>query len=227
MGQGRHRPRRRRPRRGALTLSMWERWRRRPTDRPSHELANLLSSAAWSPRRRSSGRRAAAPTTAPTSPTPSTPGAATSSSATMPEMDRRQLMTCIDAPGAPSTALSTACRTKRLGVRRRWSRCRTSRSGKTRHSRRCPAHRGQAAVTTASTASTTADHARKTSLPKHDALRYASALVSYIGTSQSLYETETRFRHRLRLDTYGHYPEHTEAVSPGARRRAFDGRNDD
>ncbi len=26
------------------------------------------------------------------------------------------------------------------------------------------------------------------------------------------YATETRFRHRLRLDTWGHYPEHTEAI---------------
>jgi len=25
-------------------------------------------------------------------------------------------------------------------------------------------------------------------------------------------ETETRFRHRLRLDTYGHYPRHAEAI---------------
>jgi hypothetical protein len=26
------------------------------------------------------------------------------------------------------------------------------------------------------------------------------------------YATETRFRHRLRLDTWGHYPEHTAAI---------------
>jgi hypothetical protein len=32
------------------------------------------------------------------------------------------------------------------------------------------------------------------------------------GIPQSWYETETRFRHRLRLDTWGHYPEHTQAI---------------
>jgi DinB superfamily len=29
---------------------------------------------------------------------------------------------------------------------------------------------------------------------------------------EAWFETETRFRHRLRLDTWGHYPEHTEAI---------------
>jgi uncharacterized protein (TIGR03083 family) len=38
-------------------------------------------------------------------------------------------------------------------------------------------------------------------------------LLAYLhDVPQSHYETETRFRHRLRLDTYGHYPEHTEAI---------------
>ena len=29
---------------------------------------------------------------------------------------------------------------------------------------------------------------------------------------ESWFESETRFRHRLRLDTWAHYPEHTQAV---------------
>jgi hypothetical protein len=29
---------------------------------------------------------------------------------------------------------------------------------------------------------------------------------------ESWFETETRFRHRLRLDTWSHYPEHTQAI---------------
>jgi hypothetical protein len=29
---------------------------------------------------------------------------------------------------------------------------------------------------------------------------------------ESWFATETRFRHRLRLDTWSHYPEHTEAI---------------
>ena len=29
---------------------------------------------------------------------------------------------------------------------------------------------------------------------------------------ETYFATETRFRHRLRLDTYGHYPEHTAAI---------------
>ena len=29
---------------------------------------------------------------------------------------------------------------------------------------------------------------------------------------ESQFATETRFRHRLRLDTYGHYPDHTASI---------------
>lgn len=32
--------------------------------------------------------------------------------------------------------------------------------------------------------------------------------------------TETRFRRRLRLDTYGHYPQHAEAIRQWRRRRS-------
>jgi hypothetical protein len=31
---------------------------------------------------------------------------------------------------------------------------------------------------------------------------------------------ETRFRHRLRLDTYGHYPKHAEAIRKWRERRS-------
>lgn len=38
-------------------------------------------------------------------------------------------------------------------------------------------------------------------------------LMAYLETvPESSFTQETRFRHRLRLDTYGHYPEHTEAI---------------
>jgi hypothetical protein len=38
-------------------------------------------------------------------------------------------------------------------------------------------------------------------------------LLDFIATvPESWFESETRFRHRLRLDTWGHYPEHTEAI---------------
>jgi hypothetical protein len=32
-------------------------------------------------------------------------------------------------------------------------------------------------------------------------------------------ESETRFRHRLRLDTYGHYPKHTEMIQEWRKQR--------
>jgi len=38
-------------------------------------------------------------------------------------------------------------------------------------------------------------------------------LVAYIKSSpQEMFTTETRFRRRIRLDTYGHYPEHSRAI---------------
>lgn len=38
-------------------------------------------------------------------------------------------------------------------------------------------------------------------------------LVDYLqGVADEQYMTETRFRRRLRLDTYSHYPEHTRAI---------------
>jgi hypothetical protein len=38
-------------------------------------------------------------------------------------------------------------------------------------------------------------------------------LISYLeGVPENLFATETRFRRRLRLGTYGHYPEHTRSI---------------
>jgi hypothetical protein len=38
-------------------------------------------------------------------------------------------------------------------------------------------------------------------------------LVDFIqGVSEDQFARETRFRHRLRLDTYSHYPQHAEAI---------------
>jgi hypothetical protein len=38
-------------------------------------------------------------------------------------------------------------------------------------------------------------------------------LLDFIASvDDSWFETETRFRHRLRLDTWGHYREHTQAI---------------
>jgi hypothetical protein len=59
--------------------------------------------------------------------------------------------------------------------------------------------------------------ARKRSL-SHDQVSRESAethqrLISYLEeVPESLFATETRFRRRLRLDTYGHYPEHTRSI---------------
>ena len=59
--------------------------------------------------------------------------------------------------------------------------------------------------------------ARKRSL-SHDRVSREStethqSLISYLeGVPESLFATDTRFRRRLRLDTYGHYPEHTRSI---------------
>ncbi len=38
-------------------------------------------------------------------------------------------------------------------------------------------------------------------------------LVAYVGSApDEQFTTDTRFRRRVRLDTYGHYPVHTEAI---------------
>jgi hypothetical protein len=38
-------------------------------------------------------------------------------------------------------------------------------------------------------------------------------LIAFVlGAPEELFVRETRFRHRLRMDTYSHYPKHTEAI---------------
>ena len=45
-------------------------------------------------------------------------------------------------------------------------------------------------------------------------------LLAYVAAAPSeLLDRETRFRRRLRLDTYGHYPKHAQAIL-GWRERA-------
>ena len=47
-----------------------------------------------------------------------------------------------------------------------------------------------------------------------------SRLLQYLEAApESAFAMETRFRHRLRLDTYSHYPEHTEAILAWRRGR--------
>jgi hypothetical protein len=41
------------------------------------------------------------------------------------------------------------------------------------------------------------------------------------GVPELWFATETRFRHRLRLDTWGHYPEHTEAIRAWRRSKGI------
>lgn len=48
-------------------------------------------------------------------------------------------------------------------------------------------------------------------LRRHEAVH--ARLVDYVaGIPDELFTTETRFRRRLRLDTYGHYPKHARAI---------------
>jgi hypothetical protein len=48
-------------------------------------------------------------------------------------------------------------------------------------------------------------------LREHDAVH--ARLVDYVRAApEELYTTDTRFRRRLRLDTYGHYPIHARAI---------------
>jgi hypothetical protein len=59
--------------------------------------------------------------------------------------------------------------------------------------------------------------ARKSGLPLAEVLRQAGdthdRLIAVIeGAPEEQLLRESRFRHRLRLDTYGHYPQHAEAI---------------
>ena len=54
-------------------------------------------------------------------------------------------------------------------------------------------------------------------LRQHDAVH--ARLVEYVrGAPEELFTRETRFRRRLRLDTYGHYPKHARAIREWRRR---------
>jgi hypothetical protein len=47
-------------------------------------------------------------------------------------------------------------------------------------------------------------------------------LLDFLATvPESWFATETRFRHRLRLDTWSHYPEHTEAILAWRKQRGL------
>ncbi len=58
---------------------------------------------------------------------------------------------------------------------------------------------------------------RKQALPLSEVLQQQEEthrrLIEFIqGAPEDLFASETRFRHRLRMDTYSHYPKHTEAI---------------
>jgi hypothetical protein len=56
-------------------------------------------------------------------------------------------------------------------------------------------------------------------LARHRAIH--QQLIDYIHTvPEDYFATETRFRRRLRLDTYSHYPIHTQAIVAWRSRRA-------
>ena len=45
-----------------------------------------------------------------------------------------------------------------------------------------------------------------------------ATLLDYVGTApEALFTRETRFRRRLRLDCYGHYPIHAKAIAAWRR----------
>lgn len=55
-------------------------------------------------------------------------------------------------------------------------------------------------------------------LREHDQVH--ARLVEYVGAApEELYTRETRFRRRLRLDTYGHYPLHARAIREWRQRQ--------
>jgi len=54
---------------------------------------------------------------------------------------------------------------------------------------------------------------------QHDTHR---RLIDFIqSVSEDQFTRETRFRHRLRLDTYSHYPIHTNAIGEWRQRQSF------
>ncbi len=66
--------------------------------------------------------------------------------------------------------------------------------------------------------------ARKSGLSLPEVLRQAgdthARLIAFIeGAPEEQWLGESRFRHRLRLDTYGHYPKHAEAIRRWRKQR--------
>lgn len=56
-------------------------------------------------------------------------------------------------------------------------------------------------------------HALTLAEVRQQALDTHQRLIEYLATvPEEQFATETRFRHRLRMDTYGHYPIHTAAI---------------
>ena len=56
----------------------------------------------------------------------------------------------------------------------------------------------------------------------HDVHRRLIAYIESVPLSQ--FQKETRFRHRLRLDTYGHYPIHAKAIWKWREKQGFGAR---
>jgi hypothetical protein len=55
---------------------------------------------------------------------------------------------------------------------------------------------------------------------REDAEETHQRLIRYIESApEKEFRTETRFRHRLRLDTYSHYPKHAEAIRKWRRQQ--------
>lgn len=52
-------------------------------------------------------------------------------------------------------------------------------------------------------------------------------LVGFIeNVSEEQFHTETPFRHRLRLDTYSHYPKHAEAIRKWRKQQQLEGKRE-
>jgi hypothetical protein len=73
-------------------------------------------------------------------------------------------------------------------------------------------------------------HERRRDLPLDEVLRQLQEthrrLVDYVEAApEDLLSRETRFRRRLRLDTYSHYPEHTRAILEWRERVRTPGRS--
>jgi hypothetical protein len=57
-------------------------------------------------------------------------------------------------------------------------------------------------------------------LQQHDSVH--ARLLAYVKRApETLFETETRFRRRLKLDTYGHYPVHAKAIRAWRAKRGI------